>query len=355
MLTEIEEKEFEILIPVERVKDPENNLDNDPAWRNAPSAARWMKANRIHDTSRQGGALVYKVKALDPFAAAEMASQFVERIRARLAYSRRHAQLVTIGHVWVAGDAVQHSLDRPGRGAHILSLSTAKRLFDVRDRAELNNALELASPLTNGAPGPAVSGGWSAIEGLLLSPTDTGEHGGRGVTAADRMAALIACSWPRSELTTLSWSHKPDTSDRLAAELALARTNRDRSLAVSEAIRSGRNLHLREMKTRAALSRMRQLHDHPRQTMGDIEAHMVTAMRRFYRHRNLLMHGAATTVQTLPMALRTAAPLIGAGLDRIAHASLTQDTDAMTLATHARLSLDLLSSSEAGQLVDLLE
>lgn len=57
---------------------------------------------------------------------------------------------------------------------------------------------------------------------------------------------------------------------------------------------------------------MTKLVTHERLTLRDVEKHVTSTMRRFYRHRNIVMHGGATDVSTLAMAVRTAAPLVHA-------------------------------------------
>jgi hypothetical protein len=93
----------------------------------------------------------------------------------------------------------------------------------------------------------------------------------------------------------------------------------------------------------------------PKRTLGDVNSHMKTAFRRLYRQRNILMHGGTTGSVALPTALRTAAPLIGAGLDRLTHAALAEGVGALQLAARAQLNIDLLGGDDARHLVDLLE
>lgn len=82
---------------------------------------------------------------------------------------------------------------------------------------------------------------------------------------------------------------------------------------------------------------------------------MRTALRRFYRQRNILMHGGTTNSIALSTALRTAAPLVSAGLDRITHAALVEGITPLQLAARAKLNLELVGSSDGRHLVDLLE
>lgn len=345
---------FDLLVPFSSVPDLNGNRDLNENWLTPTKTRQWLLDHGIKSPDRYNGGFSYQVEARDAFAAADLAREIVDRMGARASYSRKAANPVPSGHIWVAGQLSQILLKRPPRGAFVLSLVSEQRLYAVAERSVLDNALELAAPLNDGSPAAAISGGWSAVEALLLSPEDDGE-GGRGVIAADRMAALITCSWPRADLTALSYRHKPGVPDRLSAQLVGELVNRERARAVAHWIQSGQVVSVEEPSDRAAAERMSKLIGDSRRTLGDIKAHMTTAMRRVYRHRNLVMHGGAVSVATLPMTLRTAAPLIGAGLDRITHASLTNNVHPIDLSVRAGISLDLVGRPDGRDLVDLIE
>lgn len=83
-------------------------------------------------------------------------------------------------------------------------------------------------PLASGAPATAVASGWAAFEALLSEP---GNH----AVVADRMGAIAACSFPRTELTVLSYqAAKADTA--LSTQLDACQTNRDRSEMIADEI-----------------------------------------------------------------------------------------------------------------------
>ncbi|MFF3039191.1 integrase [Arthrobacter citreus] len=345
---------YDVLVPFTSV--PGKNLGSNPSnWKSAPDAAQWLRNNLVSAPPRHNGGFLYRIRARDPYAAAIEASEIVDRLMARSTFANRTRLLVPVGKMWVSGLHHEIPLRRPSRGTFILSLETEGQLFHVTKRTALDNALELATDLNTGSPGPAISGGWSAIEALLVSPKDTKEDGGRGNVAAERMAALVACSWPRAEITALAHKHRPETPDRLSAELEKAKTNRERSGLVAEALRNGRKVAVQADTDIAAAARMTKLVAHERSTLRDVERHVTSTMRRFYRHRNIVMHGGATNVQTLAMALRTAAPLVGAGLDRITHAAITGGLDPLMLSTRARTNLDLVGGADGRPLTDLLE
>jgi hypothetical protein len=78
-------------------------------------------------------------------------------------------------------------------------------------------------------------------------------------------------------------------------------------------------------------------------------------MRRLYRTRNIVLHGGSTQGAALKAALRVAAPLVGAGLDRITHAMLIEGLAPLDLAARAEVGLKLVGGETGLSVVDLLE
>jgi hypothetical protein len=70
---------------------------------------------------------------------------------------------------------------------------------------------------------------------------------------------------------------------------------------------------------RAALERLRRILQDPAKALDDIRQHVEGAFRRMYRQRKLVLHGGRANPVALRSCLRTCAPLVGAGMDRIAH------------------------------------
>ncbi len=100
---------------------------------------------------------------------------------------------------------------------------------------------------------------------------------------------------------------------------------------------------------------MRKLVKDPATVLSDVEAHATVAFRRFYRQRNLVLHGGQTSAVALRASLRTVAPLVGAGMDRIVHAHLVGGTHPLDLAAKARLEMARAGSQDARDLTALLE
>lgn len=105
----------------------------------------------------------------------------------------------------------------------------------------------------------------------------------------------------------------------------------------------------------AAAQRMQAILASPRRNLLDIEDHVRRASRRLYRVRNLVLHIAATDSLTLAAALQAAAPLLGAGIDRIVRGAVLQGIEPLDLAARARVVIDDADSKDPGDFADLLQ
>ena len=209
--------------------------------------------------------------------------------------------------------------------------------------------MELAAPLNSELPSVAVAGGWAAIESLLTGPGDDTR-----VLAADRMAAITACSFCRAELTALSYKLE-DQGGETAERLNACTTNRNRAAILADMIRNRTPPTFPKPSDAAALARVSALLSNPSAVLRDIESHISVAFRRLYRHRNMVLHWGKTDAVGLKSCLRAAAPLVGAGLDRIAHAWFVEKCDPLELAARAELRLSTVGGSSAYSPLDLLE
>ena len=223
-------KGFEILVAF--LKAPRSRTEMPAEWRNAPQVSDWLKENN-HDAAdiRQGGGMLFRVTARDPRSAIDEVLECVERLAARIAVGTR-SQLQFHQSAWISGESKPFQLRRNRRGVEIHALDRENSLYRQTNDDRLNAALELIEPLDRGSPGTAVSGGWAAIETLLLGPGDAGDRG----VAGDRMASFVACSFPRAELTTLAYAHQKTCDDALARSIADAGANRARAALVADAI-----------------------------------------------------------------------------------------------------------------------
>jgi hypothetical protein len=348
-------RQFEVLVPFLIV--PQQQLaEGLPQWRPRPQVRDWLAAHAPGDAVRQNGAFLYSIEAMDPYTAGRQVGEILDRLLARSSFlRRRRSGLTPLGRLWVAGLDESLPLEPPARGVDILSLRKDGTLYRIIDEDLLDNVLELAAPLNRGARGPAVAGGWAALESLLYHAGDPADRKDGRAIAAARMAALVTCSWPRAELTALSHAHKPATPDLLARQLANAASNRERAIAVASVLRSGRTLATKHPADAAAAARMSALVASPQRSLLGVRTTVEGTLRRLYRQRNIVLHGGSTQAVALDATLRTCAPLVGAGLDRIAHAYLADRVLPLTLAARAETRLALAGPKGTAQITDLLE
>lgn len=239
------------------------------------------------------------------------------------------------------------------RRAEVRALDRENALMHLDDGGPIDQALELLSHVNTSPDAVAAAAGWSAVESLLSAPGDDDK-----VVTADRLADLVACSWPRAELTTIAWARIYQTkgsSDALADELLGLKTNREKADHVLAAIQAGEDLELRRPAEALALSRMTSLVRAPRDELLAVQRRAAASLRRLYRHRNLVVHGGQTAGPALATALRVAAPLVGAGLDRITHAALVNNHRPLELAARARFEIHRAGAAHAPSLTGLLE
>jgi hypothetical protein len=314
----------------------------------APHAAsNWLRRNGIDVSQiRLNGALLFHVPARDTWAAIQTTVDNVDQLTSRVALGT-DSQLRPTGQAWIEGIAETFSFKRDPRLVEVHALHRENKLYSQTTTSIVDAALELLGSLNTGPGSSAVGAGWAAMEALLSGPGDP------DVIAAERMATLVACAFVRAELTYLSYQLQK-TPGTLATALAACATNRDRSFVIAEAIINGQAMTLTEDSDLAALERMRRVLAAQSVALHDIQNHVACSFRRLYRVRNLVLHGGLTDALGLPSVLRTSAPLVGAGIDRIAHAYYVGGVRPMELAARANIALTILGSRHGVHPVDLL-
>jgi hypothetical protein len=99
---------------------------------------------------------------------------------------------------------------------------------------------------------------------------------------------------------------------------------------------------------------MRSLLARPSDVLADVERHVIRSIRRLYRVRNLILHGGMTNAEALPTALRAAAPLVSAGVDRVVRAQLLDAASPIELVARARIAIETSDGFSPGAFADLL-
>ncbi|RZU60796.1 integrase [Zhihengliuella halotolerans] len=340
-----------------------NAARSNPAWRDAPAIKLWLGDSRKALTKGVYfmGGFRYDLSAMDEHSALQEASAIRGRILSRSSFVPGYRNIAPAGIVWILNQATgairQFPLEEAHRGIFLHSLGVGDRVHAVGSTvSRLDDALELASSLNNSSsPGQPIVNGWSALEGLLFTsenPVDVKK--GRGLVATSRAALLATCSWPRAELTSLSYSKRQDVT-ALDIRLEGAASNQERCGHLLHQLRTTGNLSLSDSRDRAAQERMLELIKDKTGTLKAVRRQMELAFRRLYRNRNIVVHGGAASAQTLAVAVRTTAPLVGAVLDRLVHAQLTDGVEPLSLAARAELSLKKVDLGEGPPVHSLLE
>jgi hypothetical protein len=228
------------------------------------------------------------------------------------------------------------------------ALQRENRIYEIGDFNIIDAAMELVAPLDAQPPSAAVAGGWATIEAILTGPGDR-----ERVAAADRMASIVACSFARAELTALSYELEAQ-GGTIGDQLKTCTSNRDRCAILVKLIEAGTPPTFPKDSDTAALARVTELLSNASRTLRDVENHVSICFRRLYRHRNMVLHGGKTDALGLRACLRNAAPVVGAGLDRVAHAWFVDRLHPLELAARARLRLDALGTGSGFPPIDLL-
>jgi hypothetical protein len=188
---------FEVLAPIANAV--QFGMTAPPAeWRMASDVAKWLRDHKF-DTAgvRQDGGFIFNVKALDSGAAATAAAEIVERLGSRMAVGTKRS-LAFLDRFWIRGEREPFRIDPIRRGVWVEAIERENQLYSLHSSGSIDAAIELLSHLQVSSPSAAVAGGWAAVEALLSEPNDRGG-------AAERLAQLVACSFPRAELTLLSY------------------------------------------------------------------------------------------------------------------------------------------------------
>jgi hypothetical protein len=353
---------YEVLLPCLKIPQRQALAAGVAAYRPRREAVDWFEERGHPVPTPLDGAFCFTISARDPYTAADQARELAERLMARDTFGAQGGHLQIADELYA--DDVPHPLPlhRESRFGRIPSLLQEKQMYTVTaERGRLDAALELAAPLNDGSIAAAVSGAWAAAESLLFSGADrTSEKDERGrVVVATRLAKLVACSWPRAELTALSYRLDPTSDPALYARLDQIEANQERAAVLEQALRDGTAITPAQSSRAAsdtrALERMRQLVADPAPVLHEVALVCEMSFRRLYRSRNVIAHAGATSALAHAATLRVTAPLLGAAFDRIAHAYLVKQVDPLVLAAQAENSLELVGDSLGRPLTELLE
>ncbi|WP_175907405.1 MULTISPECIES: integrase [Burkholderia] len=338
-------REFEVLLAFKSAPRVRRGLPD--VWLTGASITAWLSENGFDTTGvRAAAAMVITVRARDTIGAAQAARNEADRYSARAMLATGQA-LDYLPNLWVRGSVETAPLTASARGVAVRELFREDRVFATDVSQDVDAALELLAHLEGSSPPAAVAGGWGAIEGLLADPNDR-------ASAADNLATLVTCSFPRAELTALSHRMERIMPGDFSALVGVD-VNRERCRILATMILEERIPVLPSVADRAAVARMKKLLANPRVELQTIKDMISESFHRLYRQRNLILHGGRLDSVALTASLRTVAKLAGAGMDRITHGHYVQRLRPLELVAKANLALATVSRDVPLGCVDLLE
>lgn len=344
-------RQFKVVIPV--ISAPNLTSNPPPEWLQATKVRELITEIECKRSGfRQNGGFLLTVSARDQYAAVEQARDSVDRWSARAELSTgRRIQMAS--QAWVEDFKDPIPLTQQGRQVDIGALRRQNKIYASLSQEEISvridDALQLVQPMRMGPRSASISGGWAAIECLLTDGREAES------LASPRLANIIACSFPRAELTTLAFAHREVADDELANDLKAANGNLQVAMKLADALFRGSQVFGRGPHDDAACDRMRELLSKPMETLNRVRDYVTICLNRLYRQRNLMLHGGRVKGEGRAEAILTASPLVGAGLDRIAHAWFAEETPPIALAARAELSLQLVGSPDGRHPTELLE
>ena len=311
-----------------------------PEWLDPAEATRWMSQHAPQALVRHNGGLLLSVDARDRWSAVEEASDLIESLAARVAVGVPGSpRFEPHSEAFVFGTSTKFPLRRPRRQVDVHSLKRQDALFSATEPAlsgRLRSAIDLVAPLETGTPGAAVAGGWAALEAVLARPETS------NVQAASDLAVLVACSFPRAELTPLTYAYSEDNDNVLADSLRNASSNLERCTILGNAIAQDATGAFAKPSDQAAAERVRTMLTDPRAVLGRVSTYVEEALQRLYRQRNMVLHVGKIDSVAMSAVLRTVPPLVGAGLDRLVHDALAKGhSDPLRLVARARTALKM--------------
>ena len=341
---------FRVLVPVKGAPHLPNPAP--ASWKTAPEVSHLVHTWGGNISGlRQNGGFLLEVSAMDRFAAAAAARDVIDRWNSRVELATSDS-LSTILQAWIEGVPSPLDLSARRRGVRVRALKLEFQLYATPRpdpwEVRIDDAFQLAQPAETGPRSAAIAGAWASIASLLTSEHEDDRLG------APRLAAIVACSFPRAELTRLARVHEAYGNDQLAQDLS-SKSNLDRSELIAAALMSGQATAIRDAGDEAAARRMRELLTYPQAILKRIRGHLEGSINRLHRQRNLLLHAGLVSGDGRTRTLRSAPTIVGAGLDRIAHAWFAERTTPLELAARAENGISLVGSSSERPPTRLLE
>ncbi len=335
--------------PVElRASFGDSWLDSDSYLERFKSASN--SGNR--PVPREGaGAVEWSVEARDPHAAMYELLEWQQKLMARVQLGFGQPGKVEFAAEVI--DTIANKIRTPLEDRRSIRLPAIQRgqLFvgGTVTAQQLDGAIGLLASQSGEVRGASIASVWAAAEGLL------GRPGGKGTDVADRLADIVACSFPRAEIGDLARTWVESGEGDLANALR-DQASADQARIMSDYLLQSGDPGFRRPTDRAAVGRYLQLVADPEKVLTRIRDYYSSAFRRLYYQRNFIMHAAKFDSVTLGVSVRTAPTLVAAALDRIVNAQHGKAAvSPLSLAARAQNELSMVGQTGGRPLYSLLD
>lgn len=346
-------REYTFCVPVD--KKPPFSIDPvaTPHWMTSSQTVVWKQSHApTAQTVRHQGAFLLQIEARDVNAAADSACDVITHLNTKFHLGARNS-LQVCPWMWSKEKHSGFPTQSTNRLIRVTSFERLGQLQDLSTVDYLANTLALVEPLRTGAPHIAVISGWSAIESLMVGPSDTDD-----VVAARRISLIVAASVMRAEFTHLAKAYAEENTDETAKVITACTENIDRAKIFQQLAIREPDLKLKDMSDQLALERVRPALLNPRQEVLKIVDILTREFTRLYRKRNMVVHGGQIDGANLHSISDTLTPLIGTAIDRIADAQLKFSVSPIQLSAVAEARVHYLTpatTDSSGGLLELLE
>lgn len=223
-------RQFDLLLPVTKV-DPkvapslsEQALDPEAygsAFDSTTNGSSFARERTVAATLR------LSFDARDPYSAVAMAVAWMQRLedrvsvglgRSGITFGERIVDTTTRKVREFRGEARALNLPSVQRNGRYLATASSSSA-----QARIDDALGMLAANQHRSTPTGIASIWAALEALLGLP------GAKGVEAADRLADIVTCSFPRAEVTELARRWERHGGDALAAQLSAMTTTSEKA------------------------------------------------------------------------------------------------------------------------------
>lgn len=296
------------------------------------------------ETISENRTVEFEVVAADPSAALNALQLRIDRMLTRAALAEGRIQPPANRIVLERSANKLWTLPDPERLVSIPALKDWKLITSLEDSplAEpLTETLHLLTPHLQSTHGISLATLWASSEALL----GRAQQGGHLV--AHRMAAILACAYPRHLANDLFYRVRKLAQ---AGESFPCRTD---NFANFSADLRNHDLEFKELTDIAAHFRYKSVIEDPSAVLKRVKSYLETLFLRVYYHRNFVMHAGKTTNVSMDAVAGLAPALVAAALNEMV-SGLARGLTPHALADRASIEFDLVGSDASRPILSLL-